>query len=168
MERELLPVTNLRIRLVLLAIFLAPIPFIPDVSLLIRFLACGLPLIFTGTYRRSRIVETKFETQFRFAFIPFPVQRCKLATVGHLEASYGTARPGIWTFIMFGPLQLIFGWMFDYLIPSLGGPYELWLVTAKGREIIAWQGHNQAYFDANLELLQNQTGAEIRGRSVSG
>jgi hypothetical protein len=161
------PVTKLWIRLIVLAVILAPIPFIPDISLLVRILACGLPLIFTGTYRRSRIIETMFETRFRFAFIPFPSQKCKLATVGYVETTYGSQRAGIWTFIMFGPLQWILGWLFDFLIPSLGGPYEIWLVTAKGREIIAWQGHNQQYFDANLELLQNQTGAEIRGRSVS-
>jgi hypothetical protein len=165
MERELIPVTNLRIRIVLLILFLAPIPFLPDVPMLIRFLSCGLPLIFTGTYRRSRIIETTFVTRFCFAFVPFPIQRCKLASVGYLEATYGNSRPGLWTFIMFGPLQLVFGWLFDFLIPSLGGPYEIWIVTAKGREIMAWQGHNQQYFDANLELLQSQTGAEIRGRS---
>lgn len=165
MERELLPVTNLRIRLVVLGLLLLPIPFIPGISLLVRILTCGLPLIFTGTYRISKIVETTFQSRFHFAFIPFPIKKCKLATVGFVETSYGSSQPGIWTFILFGPLQLIFGWMFDYLIPSLGGPYEIWLITAKGREIVAWQGHNKQYFDANLELLQSQTGAEIRARS---
>lgn len=165
MQRELVPSTNVRIRLVFLGLLLAPIPFIPGVSWLIRVLACGLPLIFTGTYRVSRIIETTFQTRFYFAFIPFPLKKCKLATVGYIETTYGSSRPGIWTFILFGPLQFIMGWIFDYLIPSLGGPYEIWLITAKGREIIAWQGHNQQYFDANLELLQNQTGVEIRTRS---
>jgi len=168
MERELLPVTNLRVRLVFLGLFLLPIPFIPELSLWMRLLSCGLPLIFTGSYRTSRIIETTFHTQFHFAFIPFPRQKCKLAVVGFVETVYGASRPGVWTFILFGPLQFIFGWMFDYLLPAVGGPYEIWLVTAKGREILAWQGHNQQYFESNLELLQSQTGAEIRGRTVSG
>lgn len=167
MELELLPLTNLPIRLGILAVLLLPIPFIPELSWWMRLLACVLPLIFTGTYRRSRVIETSFQSQFRFAFIPFPVQKCKLAVVGFVETVYGASQPGIWTFILFGPLQFVLGWIFDYLIPALGGPYEIWLVTAKGREILAWQGHNQNYFEANLELLQNQTGAEIRGRSVS-
>ncbi|MDB5386502.1 MAG: hypothetical protein JWM11_2148 [Planctomycetaceae bacterium] len=167
MNRELVPKTDQRIRIMLLALFLLPIPFLPGVNLLIGLLSCGLPLIFTGTYRVSRIVETTFETRFYLAFIPFPLKKCKLATVGYVETTYGNASPGMWTFILFGPLQFVMGWVFDYLIPSLGGPYEIWLVTAKGREIIAWQGHNQQYFDANLELLQSQTGAEIRSRTIS-
>jgi len=166
MERELLPATDLRIRLIALGVLLVPIPFIPGINLWIGLLCCGLPLIFTGTYRRARIVETTFVAQFHFAFIPFPVQKCKLAVVGFVETIYGGSQPGLWTFILFGPLQFIMGWIFDYLIPALGGPYEIWLITAKGREILAWQGHNQQHFEANLELLQSQTGAEIRGRSV--
>jgi hypothetical protein len=165
MERELVPPTSLRFRIILLILLVTPLPFLFGSSPLICVLSCGLPLIFTGTYRLSRIVETTFETRFYFAFIPFPLKKCKLATVGYVETTYGNSRPGMWTFILFGPLQFVMGWIFDYLIPSLGGPYEIWLVTAKGREIIAWQGHNQQYFDANLELLQNQTGAEIRPRS---
>ena len=65
---------------------------------------------------------------------------------------------------MFGPIMWVFSWIFDYLIPALGGPYEIWLETAKGREILAWNGYNQQHFESNVELLRNQTGAELRSR----
>ena len=51
------------------------------------------------------------------------------------------------------------------LIPALGGAYEIWLITAKGREISAWQGINQQHFEENVELLAARSGAEVRGRS---
>ena len=66
--------------------------------------------------------------------------------------------------MFFGPIQWIFGWIFDFLIPAIGGPYELWLETGKGREFIVWQGFSQQHFEKNLQLLLNQTGAEIKPR----
>ncbi len=164
MIRELAPATKLHIRLVILGVMLVPLLIIPGLELWGRILSCIMPLIFTGTYRTSKIIETRFETRFHFAFVPFPLQKCKLATVGSVETTYGNSQPGIWTIIIFGPLQFVCGWIFDYLIPALGGPLEIWLVTAKGREIKAWQGHNQDYFDANLKLLQDHTTAELKTR----
>ncbi|MDB5341544.1 MAG: hypothetical protein JWN70_7163 [Planctomycetaceae bacterium] len=164
MFRELTPPTKLSTRIIILVVMLVPLLIIPGMEWWARILSCTMPLIFTGTYRISKIIETRFETRFHFAFIPFPLQKCKLATVGSIETTYGTSQAGIWTYIMFGPLQLVLSWVFDYLIPSLGGPYEIWLVTAKGREIKAWQGFNQDYFDANLKLLQEHTTAELKTR----
>lgn len=164
MIRELTPPTKLSTRVIILVVLLAPLLIIPGMEWWARILSCIMPLILTGTYRISKIIETRFESRFHFAFIPFPLQKCKLATVGTIETTYGSSQAGMWTFIMFGPLQLILSWVFDYLIPALGGPYEIWLVTAKGREIKAWQGFNQDYFDANLKLLQQHTTAELKTR----
>ena len=83
----------------------------------------------------------------------------------YVETKYNASGPGFWTFLLFGPMQVVFSYVFDLLIPALGGAYEIWLITAKGREIAAWQGMNQAHFDANVELLAARSGAEIRGRS---
>lgn len=165
MEHELAPATKLKVRLIILGVLLVPIVIIPGWPIIVRILSIGMPMIFAGTYRISRIVETKFETRFYFAFIPFPQQKCKLGTVGFIETNFGASQPGIWTLILFGPLQFIMGFAFDYLMPALGGPYEIWLITAKGKEIKAWQGHNQDYFDANLRLLQSHTTAETRIRT---
>ena len=81
-----------------------------------------------------------------------------------IHTKYKTAQTGWGTFILLGPVMWVFSLVFDYLIPALGGPYEIWLETAKGREILAWNGYNQQHFESNLELLHNQTGAEIRAR----
>lgn len=166
MIRELAPPPRIKVRLIILGLLLAPISLIPDLPLWSRFASCLMPLIFTGTYRSSKIIEARFETRFYFAFVPFPLQKCKLAVVGTVETTYGKSQPGMWTFVLFGPLQFICGWIFDYLIPAVGGPLEIWLVTAKGREIKAWQGFNQDHFDVNLKLLQDHTTAELKTRSA--
>ena len=164
MIRELAPATRLNVRLVILAVMLVPLGIIPGIPIWGRLAGCIMPLIFTGTYRKSKIIETRFETRFHFAFVPFPLHKCKLATVGTIETTFANTQPGIWTLILFGPLQFIMGWIFDFLLPSLGGPLEIWLITAKGREIKAWQGHNQDQFDVNLKLLQDHTTAELKTR----
>ena len=63
---------------------------------------------------------------------------------------------------MLGPIQWIFGWIFDFLIPAIGGPFEIWVETAKGREFIVWQGFAQQHFEKNVDLLCHQSGAEIK------
>lgn len=161
---DLAPPAYLSIRLTILGCLLVPLLFIPGMEWWARILSSIMPLIFTGTFRISRIIETRFETRFYFGFVPFPLQKCKLATVGMIQTTYVSNQPGIWTLLLFGPLQFISGWIFNFLLPSFGGPLEIWLITAKGREIKAWQGHNQDYFDTNLKLLLSHTTAELQTR----
>jgi len=163
MERQLVPVLNLRVRLIILGVLLVPVAFAWRVGVLVHALACILPLVLTGTYRVSRIVGDKFDTRFHLAYVPLTRSRCNLPGMVYIHTKYQT-QFGWWTFILFGPVQWLFGKVFDYFIPALGGPYEIWLETAKGREILAWNGYNQGHFEKNLEFLQTRTGAEVRLR----
>ena len=74
MTLELAPPTKLSVRLTILGLMLVPLFITPGLELWGRILSCSMPLIFTGTYRISKIVETRFETQFYFAFIPGPAR----------------------------------------------------------------------------------------------
>jgi hypothetical protein len=158
------PLVDLRVRIPIAIALLIPIPFVPDLPLFWRLVACIVPLAVTGTFRITRIHEGWIDTRLFMGFIPVRHHRCKLATVVALGVKYGGSEPGIGTFVLLGPMQYVFGYLFDFLIPAIGGPYELSLETAKGREFMAWQGFNQEYFEKNLELLKNQTGAEIKSR----
>ncbi len=164
MDHKLTPPVDLRIRVVVLIVLLIPVALAPRLSLVWRLLACFMPLMLTGTFRVSRIKGNWMETCLYLGFVPARRQRCKLAGVVSIGTKYGGSEPGVWTFVMFGPIQYFFGWIFDFLIPAIGGPYELWLETAKGREIVVWQGYSQQHFEQNLQLLQNQTGAELKSR----
>lgn len=130
-----------------------------------RLFGCALPAALLGTYRVSTVNGEKFATQLYFAFVPCKPQKCNLPGVIYIETKYNAIEPGLGTFLMFGPLQVIIGFIFDLLVPAFGGAYEIWLITAKGREIPAWQGFHQSHFEANVELLAARSGAEVKGRS---
>ena len=165
MEVILQSATNLRQRCWILGVMLLPIFFVPHLTWWLRLLACVVTLMLTGTYRIASVNGDKFRTQLFFAFMPLKPEKCNLPGVVYVETKYNAGGPGIATFLMFGPVQVIFGLLFDMLIPALGGAYEIWLITAKGREIIAWQGFNQKHFEENLALLAARSGGEVRGRT---
>lgn len=163
MERQLAPELKLRYRVIALAVLLVPVMLASRIGVAGQLLACLVPLVLTGTYRVSRIVGDKFDTRFHMAFVPLSHSRCNLRGVVDIHTTYQT-QFGWGTLILFGPFQWVFGKVFDALIPALGGPYEIWLETAKGREILAWNGYNQQHFEKNLEFLRTRTGAEVHVR----
>ena len=164
MDHHFTPPVDLRIRIFALVVLLVPVFLAPKLSLMWRLLACFMPLMLTGTFRTSKVAGEWFDSRFFLGFVPVKHSRCKLRGVVYIGTKYGGSEPGWGTFMLFGPVQWLFGWVFDFLVPAIGGPYELWVETAKGREIVAWQGYSQHHFEKNLELLLNQTGAEIRPR----
>jgi hypothetical protein len=166
METKLQPEVNLQSRywaLALIILFFMLMPYLGPWWA--RALGCILPGILTGTYRVSTIEGDKFRSQLYFGFLPLKPQKCNLPGVIYIETKYNAVGPGVGTFLFFGPLQFLFGFIFDLLIPAFGGAFEIWLITAKGREIPAWQGFNQEQFEANVALLVSRSGAELRGRS---
>lgn len=166
MEITLKPEVKLQPRYWILAVIVLLLLCVPYLGpWWARLLGCILPVILTGTYRVSTVNGDKFQTQLFFGFVPLKPQKCNLPGVIYVETKYNAIGPGFATFLMFGPLQFVFGYIFDMLIPALGGAYEIWLITAKGREISAWQGINQQHFEENVELLAARSGAEVRGRS---
>lgn len=164
MDQHLTPRANPKTRVIVLVVLLLPLFFASRMSPLWMLLSSLMPLMLTGTYRIARIKGEWFESQLHLGFIPLRKERCKLPGVVYIHTRYGGYEPGWGTFMLFGPIQWLFGYVFDYLVPALGGPYEIRLETAKGREVFAWQGYGQQHYEANLELLQNQTGAEVRLR----
>ncbi len=158
MEVILQPEVKLQPRYWTLGVLLLPILFTPHVYWWLRIVACFLPVALTGTYRVSTVNGDKFRSQLFFAFMPLKPEKCNLPGVVYVETKYNAT--GLGTFLM-----LYVGFLFDMLIPALGGAYEIWLVTAKGREIVAWQGSDQKQFEENLALLASRTGGEVRGRS---
>jgi len=145
------------VRVVVLVVLLIPVAFASRLSVPERLLSCFVPLILTGTYRTSTIRDDRLATRFCFAFYPVVSSRCKLQSVTAINVKYGYVGSGMGTFLLFGV-----GRVFDYLIPAVGGPYQIHLVTAKGRELVAWTGFDDAKFQSNLQLLTGLTRAEVR------
>ncbi len=161
-DDQILLGVRLPVRIGVLVLLLVPVVLASRGSLPQRLLACIVPLIVTGTYRTSKIRGDRFTTRFHLAFVPVTSHRCNLRGVTFINAKYGHEGSGWGTVILFGPLQAIFGRLFDFLMPSIGGPYQIHLVTAKGRELVAWQGFQEPQFRSILDLLLSLTHAELR------
>lgn len=164
MSRQLVPELKLRSRFIALGILLVPVLLAWKIGLVYQLLACFVPVVLAGTYRESTLDGDWFHTRFHLGFIPFSKGRCKLPAVVTIYTKYGVNQTGYGTFFLLGPVMVIFIWIFDYLMPALGGSYEIWLETAKGKEILAWCGSNEVHYQQNLELLRTRTGAEVRTR----
>jgi len=156
--------TNPRTQMIICAVLLVPVAvaFLLHGDLGRTLLACVVPLMLTGTFRTSFLGEERFTTRFHVAFVPVSIQGCNLRAVTSVMAKFAWDSPGIGTILLFGPSQFLFGWAFEILIPALGGPYQIHLVTAKGRELVAWRGFVDGHFQKALELLTNATNAEVR------
>jgi len=153
---------SLPVRIIVLALLLAPIPFLSRLSLSQRLASCIVPLILAGTYRISTIRVDRFTTSFHFAFIPIATHHCNLRGVTSIKARFAWDGPGWGTIVLFGASLAAFGWLFEFLIPAIGGPYQIHLVTAKGRELVAWQGFVDSQFKSTLDLLIRLTSAEVK------
>ena len=130
-----------------------------------KALFCIVPLVLMGTYRTATIDGDKFRSQLVVGFVPLKPIKCNLPAVLYIETKYNDVGEGAETFMALKPIKAVFSTIMDLMIPLMGGAYEIWLVTAKGREIVAWQGFNQKLFEENVALLTARTGAELRGRS---
>jgi phage FluMu protein Com len=150
------------VRVVVLVVLLIPIFVASRLTMVERLMSCFVPLMLTGTYRISTIRGAKFATRFYLGFYPVVTGRCKLQSVVALNVKYGHVGSGIGTLLLLGPAQMIFGRIFDFLMPAIGGPYQIHLVTAKGRELVAWQGFSDSKFESTLDMLIGLTNAEVR------
>jgi hypothetical protein len=52
--------------------------------------------------------------------------------------------------------------VFDWMIPWLGGNYQLRLRLVKGGRVLVWQGNSDSNFQANLSVLQSATALPLR------
>ena len=165
MQIQLKPDANLTVRKWVLAVDVVIVLCLPIFTWWIRLLAC-IPIWFiAGTYRVSSFQEDKFRSQLFVGFVPMKVQKCNLPGVVYIEIKFNAVGHTADPIPVLGPIQMLIGMAFDVLTPALGGAYEIWLVTAKGREIPAWQGISEKHFDENLELLKSASGAEVRTRA---
>jgi hypothetical protein len=157
---------NPRVQVAVCAILIVPVVLVFALSrrhsLSDAWLACVVPVLLTGTFRTSAIRGDRFVARFHVGFFPVVTERCNLRAVTSVNARFGWDGPGIGTVLLFGPTQFLFGWLFEFLIPALGGPYQIHLITAKGRELVAWRGFVDSHFHKTLDLLAGLTNAEVR------
>jgi hypothetical protein len=121
---------------------------------------CGFLAFLLGSFRIARLCDGFFERQLVIMFVPlrrkkFQFDRCTEIEV-YAEGGIGEAWavvPGVQIWLMWS--------IFDWLVPWLGGNYRVRLRRVKGGPALVWQGNSEANFQANLEMLQNNTGLPV-------
>ncbi len=160
MERSLQPNPRLWLRAVLFAVLLTPL-LLSSVGWFQKLFVVAMLALMVGTFRRSWIRGDKFRTGMVVMFYPMRMRQWKLERFVVIEIELENRLHFLWV-LATGPMLWLVCRISDFLFPWIGGEFTLWLRTAKGKRVLAWQGNSEDHFETNLELLQNATGAEIQ------
>ena len=159
METILRPFPRLWLRL---AIWIALVAFISigHASWISKLGFAFWTAFFLGSYRVARLNDGWFERRMVFLFIPMKVKRWQLERFIQIEIIWEEGMHIGWSFLI-GPFLWLWYRFFDLILPWLGGEYQIRLRHTKGRPVLVWQGNSDRQFQANLEILQANTGLPI-------
>lgn len=114
-----------------------------------------------GSYRVARLNDGRFERQMVVMFVPLRFKRFDLTRCTDIETSYEEGLGIEWSLLTGGPFWILWT-IFDWIVPWMGGSYRLRLRRVKGGPALVWQGNSEANFQANLKILQNNTGLPVQ------
>ena len=160
MERPLAPLPNWTLRVVLCAVF-AVLPMLSSGPWTVKVFSVAFAAAMTGTTRRSRVIGAEFEAQMFVAFVPLKAERCKLKVVTQIETSL-LQETQVIDWVLFAGVTWVTERLMKWVWPWISGDFELWLITAREKRILAWRGNGDTVFQDNLAVLMSATGAEVR------
>ena len=145
----------LRVLILVLLLFMTLIGTAPWAVKLVAALTMVAVL---GTFPRPRINSEFFEKEWFVVFVPVSVRRTPMADVVQIETDLEYKiglTGGVVLSLFIGLWNMLMIWLLDWLIPWAGGDYKLWLRTASGSRVLAWQGNGDANFRQNLKILED-------------
>ena len=153
----LLPQPKIWLRVLILALLLS-MTLIGTAPWTVKLVAALTMVAVLGTFPRPRINSEFFEKEWFVVFVPVSVRRTPMADVMQIETDleYRIGLAGGFVLSLFiGLWNMLMIWLLDWLIPWAGGDYKLWLRTASGDRVLAWQGNGETNFRQNLEILED-------------
>lgn len=160
MERSLGPLPSWTTRYVLCAVLVIP-ALISSAPWLAKLFSVGFVAAMTGTTRTSRIIGIELIGQMFVAFIPMKPERVKLQFITQIET--GLRREmNMFDWVVFGLMAWLTERVLKWVWPWLSGDYELWVITARDRRMLAWRGNGDDLLRDNLATLTSATGATVR------
>jgi len=117
-----------------------------------------------GSFRLAKFREGHFERRMIFMFVPLQLKRWPMERFVDIETRFGDpgAMGGMLIFSIFNIFFVLWSWLFDRLIPWLGGRFQLRLKLAGKGRVLVWQGNSEKTFQENLEILEQTTGLRVR------
>lgn len=166
MDQPLLPIPRVWLRALLFAGILLPVVFLSTHSWSLKLPSLLMWAALIGSYRDARIAGPVFRFNYVIAFVPLPAKKLKLDRVARLGVDIEESLSFGWI-LVFGFWNVLFTWLLDWLLPWVGGRYRVWLVTIKGKKILAWQGNSDPAFDENVRRLEAATGLTMERTGFS-
>ena len=154
---SLLPQPKIWLRVLILVLLLS-MTLIGTAPWAVKLIAALTMVAVLGTFPRPRINSEFFEKEWFVVFVPVSVRRTPMADVVQIETDleYRIGLAGGFVLSLFiGLWNMLMIWLLDWLIPWAGGDYKLWLRTASGDRVLAWQGNGETNFRQNLEILED-------------
>lgn len=121
---------------------------------------CASMAFLLGSYRVARVREGSFERRMVLLFVPLKTKRWPLDRFTEIETVWQDGIHVGWA-LLIGPGLWIFWRLFDWIIPWMGGSYQLRL-RHKGRRVLVWQGNSETVFQENLAILEGITALPVR------
>lgn len=160
MDRSLLPMPNWTLRVIVCVVMALPALLSPG-PLWTKLFGLAFVIVLTGSARESRVLGDEFETRLFVAFRSVKVERCKLKVVVEVETQLRQeANAADW--LIFGGMMWAMDCIMRYIWPWMAGEFELTLLTARDKRVLAWRGNGEEAFQQNLATLVSATGARIR------
>jgi hypothetical protein len=130
-----------------------------------KFAFCLSMGLLTGSFPQSFLMDGAFYWELYVLFFRVNKNRWKLSRFVQIEIELED-RPFDSMANVFKLAELLNRiWaLFDACVPWLGGDYKIYLRSASGKRVLAWQGSNDGQYQANLELLRRATGLKVEQR----
>lgn len=166
MDQRLRPVPRTWLRTLLFAAIIVPAALFSDAPWSMKLPAFVMWAGLIGSYRDARIEAGTFRFGYVVAFVPLPAKRLKLERIVRLGVDTEESL-GLGWVLLFGFWNVFITWLLDWLLPWMGGRYRVWLVTAKGRRVLGWQGNSDEAFEENVRRLEGATGLTLERTGFS-
>jgi hypothetical protein len=130
-----------------------------------KFAFCLSMGLLLGSYPQAYLQEGAFCRELLVLFFRVQKKRWKLERFLQIEIDL-EERPfdSMANVFKLGELLNRIWGLFDACVPWLGGDYKIYLRSASGKQVLAWQGSNDDQFQANLDLLRRTTGLKVERR----
>jgi hypothetical protein len=157
----LAPVRNFRRRAIIWAA-LCIFALIGSADWLPKFAFCLSMGLLLGSFPQASLGGGAFHREFFVLFLRAQKKKWKLERFVQIEiASEDRPFDSFANVFKSGEIMNRIWGMFDACAPWLGGDYKLYLRSASGKRVLAWQGSNDEQFQGNLEALQRATGLKV-------
>lgn len=157
----LAPVRNFRRRAIIWGALCA-LALIGSTGLWPKFVFCVSMGLLTGSFPQACLADGRFHRELYVLFVRVRRQRWKLERFVQIETGLED-RPfdSFAQIFKSGEIMNRIWGLFDACVPWLGGDYKIYLRSASGKRVQAWQGSNDEQFNANVELLRRATGLNV-------